>query len=350
MMKRILFVDDDESILDAAKTALEVYGYRVMTASSGKECLEKIENADIVFLDIKMPEMDGIETLREIKKRNPSLPVVMITAYATVDTAIKAMKEGASDYIRKPFNIEELESSILAAIEDIKFKKFEDFYDEEDCFERFSKLAKKGRGICITREMDKVREIEGSVIIPLEKELKPRSVEEIKKDIVNNIKDGDVILLTNIEYLLRKNKVEEVRDFLEWLNKKASSKNCQLIFSANLKNMQERERKILQDLIADIHLGILSDSISNYIRRKIISLLSDGRKYPFTKIAQELEIEDNPKLSFHLKKLKDDGVLEQDEEKRYFLSKTGLEIAEFLRSIKEDKIRKGKGILWMPSK
>ncbi|KAA0010531.1 hypothetical protein B6U81_01640 [Thermoplasmatales archaeon ex4484_30] len=350
MINRILFVDDDESILDAAKTALEVYGYEVITALSGEECLDKIKNADIVFLDIKMPGMDGIETLKKIKEIKPSLPVIMITAYATVDTAIEAMKEGASDYIRKPFNIEELESSILAAIEDIKFKKIEEFYEREDYFEKFKKIAEKSGGICITREVERVKNIPNTIIVPLEKDLEPRKLEEVKKDIEKNMGKNFAILLTNIEYLLKKNNVDEVREFLEWLNRKSSSEKCYLIFSANLKNMEEGEREMLQDLITDIHLGILSDSISNYIRRKIISLLSSGEKYPFTKIAQELGIEDNPKLSFHLKKLKDDGVLEQDEEKRYHLSNTGKEIAEFLNSIKKKKVKGGKEIMWIPFK
>ena len=99
-------------------------------------------------------------------------------------------------------------------------------------------------------------------------------------------------------------------------------------------------KKILQELITDIHLGIFSESISNYIRRKIISLLSDGGSYPFTRIAQEIGIDDNPKLSFHLKKLKDDGVLEQDMEKRYRLSKIGMEIAEFLKSMKKNRMKR----------
>ena len=347
MIKKILFVDDDKSILDAAKTALEVYGYEVETASSGFECLEKLDGIDLVFLDIKMPNMDGIETLKEIKKRKPSLPVIMITAYATVDTAIEAMKLGASDYIRKPFNMEELEKSILASIEDIKFRKIEDVYTE-DCFKRFKRMKKNRRGICIARETSQIKDEENVFIISLEKDLKPRKVEEIERELTENIEKDCVILLANIEYLLKGNTIGEVRNFLNSLNKKAMLNNCKLILSANLKNIEEKERDTLKDLIADIHLGIFSDSISNYLRRKIISFLSDGKKYSFTRIAQELKIEDNPKLSFHLKKLKDDGVLEQDEEKRYYLSKTGREIADFINRIKKDKLKKGGEILWMP--
>ncbi|HHF56036.1 MAG TPA: response regulator [Thermoplasmatales archaeon] len=344
---KILFVDDDESILDAAKTALEVYGYEVEVASSGMECLEKLEGVDIVFLDIKMPGMDGIETLMEIKKRKPSLPVVMITAYATVDTAIEAMKRGASDYIRKPFDMEELEKSILAAIEDVKFRQIEDIH-AGDCFEEFERTRRGRRGLCITRQVEKVKNMENVEVILMEHDLKPRKVEEIKREVEEKIKKRDTILFTDIEYLLKGNSIEEIRNFIHWLNKKALANNSKLILSANLKRLEEKERKMLSDLISDIHLDVLSDSISNYMRRKIIDLLSSGEKYPFTKIAQELGIEDNPKLSFHLKKLKDDGVLEQDEEKRYYLSKTGKEIAEFMESIKKDRLRKGGKILWMP--
>ena len=66
---RILFVDDDVDILEAAKDAIESYGYDVITAKSGEECLNKIDKADIIFLDIKMPGMNGIEVLKEIRKK-----------------------------------------------------------------------------------------------------------------------------------------------------------------------------------------------------------------------------------------------------------------------------------------
>ena len=345
MIGKILFVDDDESILDAAKTALEVYGYSVEVASSGEECLKKLEGVDVVFLDIKMPGMDGIETLKEIKKRKPSLPVVMITAYATVDTAIEAMKIGASDYIRKPFDMEELEKSILAAIEDVKFRKIEDVRSG-DCFEEFQRMVKK-HGICITRNVEAVKDMEKIDVVEMEEHLRPRKVEDIKNEVKTLLKSGSVILLTDLEYLLKGNTIEEIKEFVNWLNRLALTRNAKLILSANLKKVGKDEKKMLQELITNIHLDVVSDSISNYLRRKIIELLSTGEKYPFTKIAQELGIEENPKLSFHLKKLKDDGVLEQDDEKRYYLSKMGREIAELINDIKKARLKGGK-IMWMP--
>ncbi|KAA0003031.1 MAG: response regulator [Thermoplasmata archaeon] len=351
MIKKILFVDDDDSILDAAKTALEAYGYEVITAQSGMECLEKIGEADIVFLDIKMPGMNGIEVLRKIKKRNPTMPVVMITAYATVDTAIEAMKEGAFDYIRKPFDIEELEGSVLAAIEEIKFeglKKIE--FEEEDCFEKFRKIVKKRKGIWITKEEDKIGDIEHVSIISMIEQWKPKSLDRLKEEITKFFEKNIAVLITNIEYLFEGNSAVEVRNFLEWVYRNVSLNKGILILSADLKNVDNAKKNEIQDVIADIHLGMISDSISNYLRRQIIQLLSNEEKYSFTKIAQILDIKDNPKLSFHLKKLKDDGVIEQDNEKRYFLSRVGKEIANILQSIREQKLNKKENLLWLPSK
>ncbi len=336
---KILFVDDDAGILEAAKTALELYGYDVVTASSGEECLQKIGEADIVFLDIKMPGMNGIEVLKEIKKRDRDLPVIMITAYATVDTAIEAMKEGAFDYIRKPFDVEELRSSLLAAIEDIKFNKLKDFYGE-DAIEKFNKIS-KGKGIYLARQDMGIN----ATFIPLEKDLRIREMEEIKKDIEEHIRKNMPILVLDMEYIF-KEYGGKTKEFVEWLNKKATSLNCKLIMSAKIGKLDEEHKRELQEMIADIHLSILTDSISSHLRRKIISLLSDGRKYSFTRIAQEIKIKDNPKLSFHLKKLKDDGVIAQDEEKRYYLTPLGKEIASFIEDIKKNKIGKGK-ILWL---
>jgi len=335
---KILFVDDDTGILEAAKTALEIYGYEVATASSGKECLKKINGVDVVFLDIKMPGMDGIEVLREIKKINENIPVIMITAYATVDTAIQAMKEGAFDYIRKPFNVEELKSSLLAAIEEIKFRKMGKFYGE-DALQKFKKIS-KGKGIYIARQKKNVN----AVFIPMEFELKIRDIKDIKKDIEDNIGKNMTILVSDIEFMFREYG-EKTKEFIEWLNKKAISLNCKLIMSAKLSNLDEKKRKELKEMLADIHLNIFTDSISNHLRRKIISLLANGEKYSFTKIAQEVKIKDNPKLSFHLKKLKDDGVVSQDDEKRYYLTQLGKEIAKFIEDIKKNKI--GGDILWL---
>ncbi len=114
----ILIVDDEFSVRDSLFNWFKVEGYRVETAENGMEALKKLqENSwDIVLLDIKMPGMDGMEVQRHIKKIDSSIIVIIITAYATVDTAVEAMKEGAFDYISKPIDPDKLSILVRNAV------------------------------------------------------------------------------------------------------------------------------------------------------------------------------------------------------------------------------------------
>jgi DNA-binding NtrC family response regulator len=108
---QILVVDDEEVMCESLAAWLREDGYTVDTASSGREALEKARQKDyaIYFVDLKMPGgMDGIETMMQIRKLHADASIIIITAYATVDTAITAMKEGAQEYIVKPCNPEEI--------------------------------------------------------------------------------------------------------------------------------------------------------------------------------------------------------------------------------------------------
>jgi two-component system response regulator PilR (NtrC family) len=117
---KILVADDEQSMREFLDIMLKKEGYRVTLAGNGEEVLKLIEKDifDLVLLDIRMPKMDGIAVLKKIKAAFPETIVIMITAYASTDTAIKAMKEGAYDYITKPFkSIEEIKVIIKNALE-----------------------------------------------------------------------------------------------------------------------------------------------------------------------------------------------------------------------------------------
>jgi len=114
----ILVVDDEKNIRLTISQSLEPLDMPVQTAASGEEALEKLRNGlfGMVFLDLKMPGMDGMEVLRRIKKDWPKIRVIIITAHGTIDTAVDAMKLGAVDFIQKPFSpgdIRELAKSVL---------------------------------------------------------------------------------------------------------------------------------------------------------------------------------------------------------------------------------------------
>ena len=99
---KILLVDDEKDFVEMLSLRLKEIGEKVTPAHSGKECLETLEakkNIDVVILDIKMPGMDGIETLTEVKKRFPLVEVIMLTGHGSTDTAVEGMKLGAFDYL-----------------------------------------------------------------------------------------------------------------------------------------------------------------------------------------------------------------------------------------------------------
>jgi two-component system response regulator PilR (NtrC family) len=116
-MALVLIVDDERGMRDFLKILLEKEGHRVLTANSGKKALEVLESkvVDLVVSDIRMPELTGIELLEIIKEKTPELPVIMITAFASPDDAVMAMKNGAFDYISKPFNVDEIVSVVRSA-------------------------------------------------------------------------------------------------------------------------------------------------------------------------------------------------------------------------------------------
>jgi two-component system NtrC family response regulator len=109
-METILIVDDEKNYLLVLSAVLEDEGYEVLTAPDGAEALaiQKSSDLDLVVTDMKMPGMDGIELLEQIKARDPDLPVIMMTAHGTVDKAVEAMQKGAYSYILKPFDNERL--------------------------------------------------------------------------------------------------------------------------------------------------------------------------------------------------------------------------------------------------
>jgi DNA-binding NtrC family response regulator len=110
--------------LDLAEI-LTVEGYDVDNVGSGEEALELIKenDYDIVLSDLKMPGMSGMELLAHIRKLKPETRVIMITAFATIESAVEAMRRGASDYISKPFKINEIEVAVRRALEEAKFRE-----------------------------------------------------------------------------------------------------------------------------------------------------------------------------------------------------------------------------------
>ena len=114
---KVLIVDDEKDFVEMFSLRLKETGDKVFTAYSGKECLDRLEKEtiDVVVLDIKMPGMDGIETLKEIKKRHPIVEVILLTGHGAIETAVEGMKQGAYDYLLKPADAREISAKLQGA-------------------------------------------------------------------------------------------------------------------------------------------------------------------------------------------------------------------------------------------
>ncbi len=114
----ILVADDESSVQSLLCSVLQKEGYNVVTVDNGREALKAFHKytPDLILLDIRMPELDGIETFKAIRQENQDILVIMVTAYGTIETAVQAMKMGAFDYLVKPFNIEEIKVVIKKAL------------------------------------------------------------------------------------------------------------------------------------------------------------------------------------------------------------------------------------------
>ena len=116
---QILIVDDDKGHLISLRTVIRSWGYKVITAEDGREAIEAVKDTpvDLILMDVRMTVMSGIEALAHIKQYNPSIPIIIMTAYSSVESAVDALKGGAYDYLIKPFDFEVLKLSIERACE-----------------------------------------------------------------------------------------------------------------------------------------------------------------------------------------------------------------------------------------
>jgi len=129
-MTRILVVDDKEMMRDSLQATLNCAGHEVVTAQSGVEGLGLLKSSsfDLIISDLKMPQMDGLRFLEEQQKLNLEIPVIMMTAYASIPTAVEAMRKGAYDYIQKPFKVDEINLLVERTLEQGRLRQENEAY------------------------------------------------------------------------------------------------------------------------------------------------------------------------------------------------------------------------------
>lgn len=186
-MPNILIVDDEQSYRQLLTLVFEGDGHQIRTATNGREAIEliKSEPADLVITDVRMPDMDGIELLRSAREFQPDIGIVLMTAFASVETAREAFKLGADDFIQKPFDVEELKLIVRKTLEK------QQLIDENRAFKRAQRERGSIRNIigdsakmqAIFQMIETVAEVQSTVLITGEsgtgKELVARAIHDL---------------------------------------------------------------------------------------------------------------------------------------------------------------------------
>jgi len=168
-METILIVDDEKNYLVVLEALLSAEGYEIVTANDAKAALATVREADLdmVITDMKMPGMSGMELLEKCKKTKPELPVIMMTAFGTIEMAVEAMKKHAYDYIQKPFENEQLKLTVKKALENYRLVKENRLLTEalSDRFKYGNMIGKSKSMIEVYDLIDKVSRSKASVLI-----------------------------------------------------------------------------------------------------------------------------------------------------------------------------------------
>src|SRR5438128_537128 len=186
-MANILIVDDEQSYRQLLTLVFEEQGNQIRTAMNGRQALEQLslEPADVIISDVKMPDMDGIEMLRSVRETLPDLGVILMTAFASVETAREAFKLGADDFIQKPFDVEELKLIVRKTLEK------QALIDENRAFKRAQHergsikniVGASARMNAIFQMIETVAEVQSTVLISGEsgtgKELVARAIHDL---------------------------------------------------------------------------------------------------------------------------------------------------------------------------
>jgi DNA-binding response OmpR family regulator len=145
MTLNILVVDDDQELRENIREILADAGFAVTVAASGEAALDCLEQQtfDVILLDLIMPGLDGKEALTLIKRRFPSVKVIMITAFATIENAVSAMRKGADDYLTKPFKVNELLTAVRRSLEEARLQKCHSVIDVEDTFNCLANVLRR---------------------------------------------------------------------------------------------------------------------------------------------------------------------------------------------------------------
>lgn len=325
---RILVVDDDSVFRQELSDLLVEDGHTVASASSAPKAIEVLstQEMDVVLTDLKMPRQSGLELLREIRHRWPRTLVVMITGYATVETALEAMKLGAFDYIRKPFRADQVQATLRLVAQEHAFESTPDSF--RDPLHEAQVLAEGGQYDVL---------LLGPYEPATQRHLTIESYDPGQPvDLVGRV-EGFIaahpkaaVVIAGIDRMVDNHRLEDIVAVLDRLRADLVD-HGPLRVGLNPRRISKSAATALAGAVSKEETDSTLEALASPIRRSVLQRLADGPA-TFGDAMESTGLVDSPKLSFHLRTLQEDGLIDHSGE-TYQLSANGLEAVRVLQEV-----------------
>ncbi len=323
---KVLIIDDNTTFLMQMKKFLSLKGFEVEVSAKGREAMERLqkERYDVVVLDLKMPDMSGLDVIKEAKGKGIKTNFIVVTGYGEVESAVEAMKLGAVDYIQKPFDAEK----IARIIEKAGKRKIPSF----------SEYLFFGRKKVIIASYTSKEDIEKEMDIIADEYIDLKRYGEFAS-IVDKINADSILIFSGISHLVKRMGEENVKRKMKEIVENAERKEANIVFVC----MSEEEKKLLDEICVeeDEDINEIVEICKNPIRRKLLHLLRIHGTLSYSDIMREIDVEYSSKLAFHLRKLCNLNLVEKTKN-GYTLTPYGEQLANLLDTF----IMKRKGITY----
>jgi ActR/RegA family two-component response regulator/DNA-binding transcriptional ArsR family regulator len=302
---RLLVVDDDAVFREELSDLLIEDGHQVVSSPSVPKAIAELERQDfdLVFTDLKMPRQSGLELLKEVRHRWPRTLVVMLTGFATVDSAVEAMKEGAFDYIRKPFHLAQVQQALKLAEQEFQFQGPGAPSPEPAALVN-SWIRKDGREVLLVTTRS-VRPQPHLVVFHPESDDLTRIRDVVDPFLAAHSKVG--IVVEGADQLLLHHRREDILHLFEDLRARVEGHGS-LVVTFDPQHTSPADVTDLRAALVAPGTRVTLETLANPIRRAVLRRAAEG-PCSFMEAMHAAGLEDSPKLSFHLRKLTDDGLL-----------------------------------------
>jgi CheY-like chemotaxis protein len=325
---RLLVVDDDAVFREELAELLRDDRHEVTAAPSVAKALEELAvgEFDVILSDLKMPRQGGLDLLREVRARYPSTPVVMVTGFATVETAVAAMKAGAAEYLQKPFKIDQVRE-VLAHLEEEA--RFLPGGSRPPSPESLARAWAHQDGMAVLLLSSRAVRAPAGVTVAAPDLENPSAVrDQVAAFLLEHPKAG--LVLEDVDRLLAHHRRPDILAFLDDLRARLEG-HGPFVVTFDASRISAAAARDIRAAVAGPATRLTLETLANPVRRAVLRRAADG-PCSFTEALKAAGLEDSPKLAFHLRRLVDDGLIAHSGE-AYRITPKGREALELLAQV-----------------